>query len=77
MQKIAKLSAHAHRALAAIYICLDRNADARVSINKMMKIDPYYTIENVREALQSTYKNPLAPALEGGVGALRAAGLPE
>jgi adenylate cyclase len=60
-----------HRSLAAIYVLLDRQEEARAAAKKVLEIDPNFSVERVSKAWP--YKNPAD--LKLFVDALRKAGL--
>ena len=62
-----------HRSLAAIYVLLDRQEEARAEAKKILAIDPNFSVERVSKAWP--YKNPAD--LKFFADALRKAGLPD
>jgi adenylate cyclase len=63
----------AHLELAATYVDLGREEDAKAEAAEVLRIDPKFSLESYRKG--RLYKNP--EDLERIIGALRKAGLPE
>jgi len=59
--------------LASIYALLDRQEEAAAAVNKVLEINPNYSVERAAKAWP--YKNPAD--LKRLVDAMRKAGLPE
>ena len=64
---------HAHRNLAATYIYLDREEEARAEAAEVLRINPKFSLE--RYAKRNPHKNKAA--VERFIDALRKAGLPD
>ena len=75
MERVAKIPSSVYRRLAAIQVCLGRQAEAEATIAKLLEKRPGHTVTKEREAEQGKYANPAD--LERWLDALRKAGLPE
>ncbi len=75
MLSMAKIPNMARRTLAAIYVCLGRQEEAKATIAKFLQIEPDYSIAKFRDKMQRQYKDPAV--LERWIADLRTAGLPE
>ena len=58
MLRMAKLPNMARRVLAAIYVCLGRQAEAEATIAKFLEDEPDHSIAKVREQYQHKYEDP-------------------
>ena len=75
MLSMAKIPNMARLTLAAIFVCLGRQEEAKATIGEFLQSEPDYSIAEVKDKTQYLYKDPAI--LDRWIADLRTAGLPE